>query len=185
MDKALPIRLLALDVDGVLTSGEIIYAESGDELKLFNILDGCGIAVARHAGLSIAIITGRTSQPVRRRAAELGIEYTLVGCRDKGAAVRDLVARLGISREEVAFVGDDLNDLLAFRECGWKVAVDNACEDVKSEADYVTSRRGGEGAVREIIELILRTQGKWSSAVQDYLKALEATDAGPDNPAHQ
>jgi 3-deoxy-D-manno-octulosonate 8-phosphate phosphatase (KDO 8-P phosphatase) len=185
MEKALPIRLLAMDVDGVLTGGEVMYSNSGEELKVFNILDGCGIVVARHAGLMTAIITGRESSAVERRAFELRIDYPITGCRDKGAAIRDLFLRAGVHAEEVAFVGDDLNDILAFQECGWKVAVSDACDDLKAQADYITKRRGGDGAVREIIELILKAQGKWADAVDAYLNALKEADAGPHHPAHQ
>lgn len=185
MEKTLPIRLLAMDVDGVLTGGEVIYGASGEELKVFNILDGCGIAVSRYAGLVTALITGRRSQAVERRASELGVTYLVTGCRDKSAALRDLQAEAGISREQIAFIGDDINDIPAFRECGWKVAVPNACDDLKAQADYITTARGGQGAVREVIELILRSQDKWASAVEAYLKTLEQTDAGPDNPPHQ
>ncbi len=185
MDKALPIRLLAMDVDGVLTRGEVIYSDLGDELKVFNILDGCGIAVSRHAGLKTALITGRKSEAVARRAKELRIDHLITGCRDKGAALQDLMRREGLRAEEVAFVGDDINDILAFRECGWKVAVNNACDDLKARADYITSRTGGDGAIREVIELILKAQGRWAAAVDSYLKALEGADAGPDHPAHQ
>ena len=185
MEKTLHIRLLAMDVDGVLTRGDVVYSNSGDEHKVFNIQDGCGIAVARHAGLMTAFITGRESPAVERRARELCVDYPITGCRDKGAAIRDLLLRAGLRIEEVAFVGDDINDILAFRECGWKVAVNNACEDLKAQADHITEHRGGNGAVREVIEMILKAQGKWAAAVDAYLKALEEADAGPDYPAHQ
>ncbi|HUV05713.1 MAG TPA: HAD hydrolase family protein [Armatimonadota bacterium] len=172
-EAARSIRLLAMDVDGVLTSGDVIYLDAGAEIKVFNIQDGLGISAARHAGLGIAVITGRASQAVERRASELGVIHVRQGCRDKGAALRQLMAETGLRREEVAFIGDDLNDIPAFRECGWKVAVSNASQDLKVLADHVTERQGGHGAVREVIELILQCQGKWTRAVEEYLRDLE------------
>ena len=167
------IRLLAMDVDGVLTKGDIIYSDAGAEIKVFNIQDGLGISAAHHAGLMTAVITGRMSPAVQRRASELGVTHVRQGCRDKGAAIRQLLAETGLRREEAAFIGDDINDIPAFRECGWKVAVSNASRDLKALADYVTERQGGDGAVREVIELILESQGKWTPAVDEFLRDLE------------
>jgi len=175
MEKAKSIRLLAMDVDGVLTNGDIIYSDDGTELKIFNNLDGQGLAIANFGGLMTAIITGRASPAVQRRAEELGITFVCQGCRDKGAVLRRLMTETGIQREEIAFIGDDLNDLLAFRECGWSVAVKNACADVRHAADHVTQREGGKGAVREVVEIILESQGKWASAVAAFLRHLEQT----------
>ena len=172
-EKAQNIRLLAMDVDGVLTAGGIIYSDSGEELKVFNILDGLGLVAAVKSGLKTAIITGRTSGAVERRANELQVTYLVQGCRNKGAAVRRLMEETGLTREQVAFVGDDLNDALAFREAGWRVAVRNASKDMKAQADYVTKQRGGEGALREVVELILESQGKWADAVQNFISDLE------------
>jgi 3-deoxy-D-manno-octulosonate 8-phosphate phosphatase (KDO 8-P phosphatase) len=173
MEKAKLIRLLAMDVDGVLTNGDIIYSDDGSEIKVFNNLDGQGITIAKQAGLMTAIVTGRASPVVQRRAEELGVTYICQGCRDKGAVLRRLIAENNLRREEVAFIGDDINDLLAFRECGWSIAVKNACADVKRVADHITEREGGHGAVREIIELILKVQGRWTSAVDAYLLSLK------------
>lgn len=176
MEEARSIRLLAMDVDGVLTNGDIIYSNTGEELKVFNVLDGLGIAVARHAGLMTAMVSGRTSPAVERRAEELGITHVYLGCPDKGAAMRELLAKTGLRRDEIAFVGDDVNDIPAFRECGWKIAVSSASRDVKAHADYITQQPGGGGAVREVIELILESQGKWTAAVEEYLRHLEQTE---------
>jgi 3-deoxy-D-manno-octulosonate 8-phosphate phosphatase (KDO 8-P phosphatase) len=162
-----------MDVDGTLTRGDITYSELGDEIKTFNILDGFGIAVCRHAGLTTAIVTGRTSQAVERRSRELRVNVVCQKCRDKGAALRRLREEQGLEREEIAFVGDDINDILAFRESGFRFAVRNACVDLASQADYITERSGGDGAVREVIELILRSQGKWDAAVESFLRSLE------------
>ena len=167
------IKLLAMDVDGVLTRGDVIFSDDGEEIKVFNIQDGLGIAVAKHGGLATAIISGRASSAVQRRATELGVTYVRQGCRDKGAAIRELLEETGLKRNEIAFIGDDINDLLAFSECSWKVATANACKDIKAHADHMTERSGGDGAVREVIELILETQGKWKTAVEEYLHHLE------------
>lgn len=185
MEQLQSVCMIAMDVDGVLTNGEIVYGAEGEELKAFNILDGCGIAVAREAGLMTAFVTGRTSAAVERRASELGVTSLVAGCRDKGAAILDLAKKHGISPKEIAFIGDDLNDLLAFRRCACRIAVNNACDDLKAEADHVTALCGGSGAVREAIEWILKAQGKWADAVAAYLRSLEQTDAGSNHPSHQ
>ena len=174
-EKAKEISLLAMDVDGVLTGGEIAYTENGDEIKTFNILDGQGIVIGRHAGLLTAIISGRQSHAVQRRAQELGVTYVCLGCRDKSVALKEIIAKLGLRRERVAFVGDDVVDQPAFDECGFKVAVANASKDLKAQADYVTEKPGGQGAIREVIELILESQGKWAKAVEEYIH-LEQTE---------
>ncbi len=122
------------------------------------------------------MISGRTSSAVQRRAEELGFTHAYLGCPDKGAAMRELLAKTGLRREETAFVGDDVNDVPAFRECGWKIAVSTASEHLKARADYVTQRPGGGGAVREVVELILESQGKWTDAVEEYLRHLEQTE---------
>ncbi len=187
-ERVQKIRLIAMDVDGVLTQGEITYSSSGDEMKSFCIKDGPALKAARVAGLHVAVITGRKSAALERRMRELGIENLDMACRDKGAAIRDLLSRLGLHKEEAAFIGDDLIDIPAFRECGYRVAVGDACEDLKAEADYVTEALGGRGAVREAIEMILKAQGKWASAVdsllQHYQRPVEA-NAESDNPSHQ
>ena len=175
-EAARQIRLLVMDVDGVLTNGEIIYSESGEEVKVFSILDGLGIVASQKVGLLTAIITGRITAAVQRRASELGITHVCQGCQDKSVAMKALIKELGLRKEEVAYVGDDLNDIPAFREAGWKIAVSNASNDLKALADYVTQERGGRGAVREVIEIILQSQGKWTSAVEKYLKYLEQSE---------
>lgn len=173
IEKARSIRLLAMDVDGVLTSGEVIYSDAGEETKVFVISDGLGISVAHHAGLMTALVTGRVSPVIERRASELGITHVCQGCRDKGDAMRRLMSELRLRPDEVAFIGDDINDIPAFKEAGWKIAVSNASKDLKAQADHVTERPGGHGAVREVIELILESQGKWAAAVAAYLRYLE------------
>ncbi|NLC57617.1 MAG: HAD-IIIA family hydrolase [Armatimonadetes bacterium] len=169
MRQALAIRLLAMDVDGVLTDGVLYLGRSGEELKAFHVHDGLGLALARGAGLQVAFVTGRSSEAVRRRAGELGVEHLLEGVRHKGEALRDLARRLELPREAVAFVGDDLNDLPAFAACGLPIAVADAPARVRAAAAWVTQARGGRGAVREVVEGILAVQGRLDDAVARYL----------------
>ena len=169
-DRLQRIKLIAMDVDGVLTKGEIMYTSSGDEVKTFNIKDGVALNAARRVGLHIAVITGRTSPALERRVNELKIAEVDMACDDKGAAIRDLLRRLELNPEEAAFIGDDLIDIPAFRECGFRIAVGDACEDLKAEADLVTQAAGGCGAVREAVETILKAQGKWEAAVESTLQ---------------
>lgn len=176
LNKISSIQLVAMDVDGVLTDGRIIYSGSGEELKAFDIQDGLGIVVAGLAGLEIGIVTGRVSPAVERRAQELNIPHVYQGCLDKRKAIRSLLAKTGLSREQAAFIGDDINDVPAFEECGFRIAVSTACQEVKAMADYVTRRPGGRGAVREALELILDKQGKWDSAIQQFLRKVEESE---------
>jgi len=155
------IRLLILDVDGVLTDGTIHLREAGDYAKAFHVRDGWAIKEwIRHGG-QIALISGRNSPEVRNRAKELGIEWVRQGVMEKGPAFREVVASVGVAAEQAAFVGDDVPDLDAMRLCGFAVAVADASHAVKRRADYVTRAPGGHGAVAEIIELLLRKQGEW------------------------
>lgn len=168
--RARRVRLLVLDVDGVLTNGQIIYGSGGLELKVFHAQDGLGVSVARRAGLATAIITGRESEMVQRRGSELKMVDVYQKALDKVASLRDLCARHSLSLAETGYVGDDLNDLPAMRLVGFAAAVANAVPEVKRHAHYVASREGGRGAVREIIEFILRAQGKWDTVVAQYLQ---------------
>ncbi|MDO4921744.1 MAG: HAD-IIIA family hydrolase [Phascolarctobacterium sp.] len=162
------IRLLALDVDGVLTDGTINIGDDGEAFKSFNAKDGLGISCALRSGLQIALITGRKSPIVHRRAEELGITLMCEGVRDKYTALTMLYRSLGLQQEEVAYMGDDLNDLPAFKAAGLAFAPDDGVGEVCGAADHITFYPGGKGAVREIIELILRAQGKWNSLVDSY-----------------
>ena len=167
MDLALT-TLLILDVDGVLTDGRLTYMRAGaDNPKTFFVQDGYAIKLWQRCGGGVAIISGRESRPVSRRAKELGIEHVHLGVHDKIRAYEEVLAAVGCSDEAVAYVGDDLPDLAPMRRCGFAVAVANAVGEVKRVADYITRRPGGAGAVAEVIELLLRKQGKWSQAVAD------------------
>ena len=165
------ICLLALDVDGVLTDGSINMGAQGELFKSFYAQDGLGISVALRNGLQIAIITGRKSEIIHRRAQELGIQMVQEGVKDKYLALEQLQNQLGLSRGQVAYMGDDLNDLPAFRAAGVTFAPADAVEEVREAASCVTEAAGGRGAVREAIAMILRAQNKWQQIVNAYLNA--------------
>lgn len=162
------IKLLALDVDGVLTDGTINVAGSGEIFKGFNAKDGLGISCAIRSGVQAAIITGRKSDIIHRRAAELGITIICEGVHDKNAALAKLTDELGLKRENVAYIGDDLNDLSAFAAAGVSMAPCDAAGEVLTAADVVLTKAGGCGAVREAVEMILKAQGKWDAIVSSY-----------------
>ena len=171
-ERLAKVQLLVLDVDGVLTQGEIVYTDGGAEAKAFDVKDGLGIRVAGDAGLEIALMTGRASPMVQRRARDLRIAHVLQRVGDKGAALRKLAEEKGIPVERVAFMGDDLNDLGAMRLAGVSIAPADAVEEIRAAADLVTDAPGGRGAAREAVEAVLRAQGKWESAVSGYLAGL-------------
>lgn len=162
-DLAGSIRLLCLDVDGVLTDGRIMLDSSGQEIKAFHVRDGLGIKLWQQAGHAVAIITSRSSPAVTHRAAELGIEHVFQGCRDKHQALEELLGRLGISHGETAAMGDDLPDLPVLSSVGLPIAVSDAAPEVREAAKWITSTPGGHGAVRECIEKLLQHQGHWEN----------------------
>jgi 3-deoxy-D-manno-octulosonate 8-phosphate phosphatase (KDO 8-P phosphatase) len=163
------IKLLVLDVDGVLTDGTVIINADGSESKFFHTLDGHGIRMWRRSGLEVAIISGRESEPTQRRAAQLGIEHVFQDCHFKLPVIEELLGRLNMTPEQVAYVGDDLMDLPVIRYVGFGVAVADAVDEVKQHADYVTTKSGGKGAVRETIEHILKGTDKWDKLMERYL----------------
>jgi 3-deoxy-D-manno-octulosonate 8-phosphate phosphatase (KDO 8-P phosphatase) len=169
--RAKKIRVLLMDVDGVLTDGRVWLLSHRDgtagELKGFSAYDGAGLKVARAAGLHTGVITGRESAAVAQRARECEIEFVYQGRAVKLAAYDGILRATGARDDEVAYVGDDLPDLPLLRRAGLAVAVANASLEVKRMAHYVTARSGGAGAVREVIELILKAQGKWEAASRD------------------
>jgi 3-deoxy-D-manno-octulosonate 8-phosphate phosphatase (KDO 8-P phosphatase) len=162
------IELLVLDVDGVLTDGGLIVHADGTESKRFHTLDGHGIRLWIRAGLTVALLSGRRSAPVAKRAAELGIQHVLEDCHFKRPALEQLLASLNLRAEQVAYVGDDLPDMPVLQFVGFAAAVANAVDEVKSCAHYVTTRPGGSGAVREVIEHILKGSGRWEPLMQRY-----------------
>jgi YrbI family 3-deoxy-D-manno-octulosonate 8-phosphate phosphatase len=164
-DLCHPIRLILSDVDGVLTNGGLIFSDEGSELKQFHIRDGMGIRLWQRAGHSFGIITGRTSRIVKTRAAELGIEILRQGRDDKLPVLLEVLRQLGVAADETCYIGDDLPDLAAVRQVGLGVAVADAADELRAAADYVTQLPGGRGAVREVVEIILKSQGRWNDAV--------------------
>ena len=162
------IKLLVLDVDGVLTEGGLIINADGSESKCFNTLDGHGIRMWRRAGLKVAFLSGRKSESTKHRAEQLETDYCLQDCHNKLSGLEKLVEQTGISAKEVAYVGDDLPDLPAMKAAGFSAAVANAVDEVKDPADYVTAREGGCGAVREVIEYILKNADRWQQVSERY-----------------
>jgi len=167
--KVTPISLLVLDVDGVLTDGHLTVYGDGSESKAFHTHDGHGLRLWQRAGLKVAVISGRRSDPTQRRAEQLDIPYVFQDCHFKLPTLKELLAELSLAPEQVAYIGDDLPDLPVIRFVGFGVAVANAIAEVKAEADYVTARSGGDGAVREVVELILKGSGRWQPLMERYL----------------
>jgi YrbI family 3-deoxy-D-manno-octulosonate 8-phosphate phosphatase len=166
--RAKAIRLLISDVDGVLTDGHLEFDDQGGEHKQYHIRDGLGIKLWQQAGHRFGIVTGRNSVTVARRAAELGVSIVRQGVEDKLAAINDLVKELNVAPHEIAYIGDDLPDLPAIRFVGLGVAVADASADVRDAALWVTKAGGGHGAVRELIETILKVQGRWGKLLGAY-----------------
>ena len=169
-EAASQVRLLILDVDGVLTDGGLQFDNRGEEYKTFNSLDGHGIRMALDAGLEVSVITGRDSAIVRHRMRDLGVERLYQGCRDKREAFDDLLRQTGLEAVQCAYVGDDLPDLPIMRRVGFAVAVQNAHEFVRHNCDWVTTRPGGKGAVREVVDFILEAQSLLDRIHRGYLE---------------
>lgn len=162
------IRLLLLDVDGVMTDGRIIYDDRGGETKAFDVKDGHGIKLLQRAGIRVGIITGRQSPVVDRRAAELGIDLVYQGAKDKLVPFREVLHKTGLDCAAVAYVGDDLVDLPILRQVGFAATVADAHDEVRPHVHYVTTRPGGHGAVREICDLLLKETGRWATVTARY-----------------
>jgi 3-deoxy-D-manno-octulosonate 8-phosphate phosphatase (KDO 8-P phosphatase) len=160
------LQLLALDVDGVLSDGRLYYTDQGEEFKSFNIRDGLGIKLLQRAGITVAIITGRTSAMVTRRAAELGIAHVVQGREDKLEALQDLCGNLKIDLSNVAYMGDDLPDRKAIMAVGLGATVADAASDVAAIADWQSRLPGGQGAVRELAEAWLRSLDLWDALIE-------------------
>jgi 3-deoxy-D-manno-octulosonate 8-phosphate phosphatase (KDO 8-P phosphatase) len=167
------VSLMILDVDGTLTDGTLAYSDNGVQTKAFHVADGLGIVMAQVAGLKIAVISGRASRAVETRLAELKVSDVVQNCGDKAAAVRALLAQYDFSPDQAAYLGDDINDLPAFEAVGVKIAVANASDMLKAQADWITPRPGGFGAVRDAVEEILRRQERLDEAVQAYLENVK------------
>lgn len=174
------IRLLAMDIDGTLTAGGLVF-NGGLQLKEFNVYDGLGIRLAMMNGLQIAWITGNVSDTVTDRARSLGVTQVCQGVQNKARAIYQLAQRYHIDTQQIAYIGDDLNDYPAYQAAGFRFAVANAVEEIKHISDYVTTKAGGEGAVREAIEAIFKAKGIWEDVVAGYIESLEAGEASADS----
>jgi 3-deoxy-D-manno-octulosonate 8-phosphate phosphatase (KDO 8-P phosphatase) len=160
------IQMVLLDVDGVLTSGEIIYSDSGEQIKIFNVKDGLGIRLLKKAGIQVGIITGRRGKALQHRCDNLGIDLIFDGIRDKEKTLDDISAKTGVPYASMAFIGDDLPDVPVMKKVGLAVAVGDASETVRQHAHMITRAHGGKGAVREVCESILIAQGLWDDLIQ-------------------
>ena len=162
------IRLVIFDVDGVLTDGRIVYDSRGTDLKFFDVADGLGMALLDKAGIDTVMMTAKGSRVVSRRAKDFNIKAVYQDCRDKLATFEKIQARFKIKPEEVCFVGDDLVDLPVLKRVGFAVSVPNAVDEAREVSHYITKKPGGRGAVREICDMILKTQGKWEEVIARY-----------------
>jgi 3-deoxy-D-manno-octulosonate 8-phosphate phosphatase (KDO 8-P phosphatase) len=171
LELACHIRLLVLDVDGVMSDGKLYFTDQGVELKAFNSLDGQGIKMLQRSGVKVAIITGRQSSIVAKRAQDLNIESLIQGREDKLVALSEMIARMDLHLHQVAYMGDDLPDLPAIRKVGLGITVPNASPELKQHVAFCTRRQGGDGAVREVCELLMQAQNTWSEQLAVYLKS--------------
>ncbi|MBI4435911.1 MAG: HAD hydrolase family protein [Candidatus Omnitrophica bacterium] len=167
-ERAQKVKLLILDVDGVLTDGRIIYGDAGDELKCFDVQDGFGIYLLSKAGIKTVIITAKKSPVVQRRARDSHVSKVYQNALDKWKVYQKVKRKFRVTDEEVCFIGDDLLDLPILVEAGLPVSVPNAVEEVRTRSGYVTQRKGGRGAVREVVDLILKSQEKYDALVAEY-----------------
>jgi 3-deoxy-D-manno-octulosonate 8-phosphate phosphatase (KDO 8-P phosphatase) len=168
-EQAAHLRLMGFDVDGVLTDGKLYFTPNGEEIKVFSCLDGHGLKMLQEAGVEVAIITGRTSEMLTRRAAELGIRHVFQGVSDKRAIMRDLRVTLDLDSDHCGYMGDDIVDLPVLRACGFSATVADGHAFVQQNVDYVATKGGGAGAVREVCEFILASQGKLDAMLNEYL----------------
>lgn len=167
-EKATRVELLLLDCDGVLTDGGVILGSGGAEFKRFDIQDGMGISLAREAGLKVGILTGRVSDAVRLRSSELRLDEVVQGSKDKIASLDEICQRHELARDQVAYMGDDLQDLEVLLACGLAFAPANARPEVRARVAMVTQARGGMGAVREVVEALLQAKGLWHGLLEKY-----------------
>ena len=170
LERARRVKLLITDIDGVMTDGRIVYSVYGDELKFFDVTDGFGISLLNGVGIKTVIITAKRSRIVKIRARDLKVARAYAGFLDKRIPFDDVLKRFKIPAEEICFIGDDLMDISVLKRVGFAVSVPNGMEEVKAIAHHITSRSGGRGAVREICELILKSQDKWDEATSRYFE---------------
>ncbi|KPK97068.1 MAG: hypothetical protein AMJ95_11110 [Omnitrophica WOR_2 bacterium SM23_72] len=167
-EKASKIKLLLLDVDGVLTDGRIIYDSRGRDMKFFDVHDGFGVYILRKVGIKTVLITAKSSRSIRPRARDMRVEEVFANITPKSLVLDKILKKYKVDIHEVCFVGDDLVDLCLMKRVGFPVAVFNAAPEIKQAASYITMRSGGRGAVREVAELILKSQGKWEEVIRSY-----------------
>jgi 3-deoxy-D-manno-octulosonate 8-phosphate phosphatase (KDO 8-P phosphatase) len=165
-ERARKVKLLLLDVDGVLTDGKIVYDSAGRDLKFFDCHDGMGIHLLKCAGIPTILVTAKSSKAIRPRARDMQVDKVFEGVSPKSAVLEGLLKKYALSKDEICFVGDDLVDLCLMRRVGFPVAVFNAAAEVKNAASYITVREGGKGAVREVAELILKSKGQWQGIIK-------------------
>ena len=170
VERARRVKLLVVDIDGVMTDGRIVYSIYGDELKFFDVTDGFGISLLNKVGIKTAIITAKKSRIVKMRARDLKIAKAYQGFIDKLIPFDKLLEDFKISTEDICFIGDDLPDMPVLRRVGFAVSVPNALDEVKAIAHYITSKAGGRGAVREVCDILLKAQDKWDEATAKYFK---------------
>ncbi len=169
LEQARHIQALVLDVDGILSDGFVTLTNTGDEIKSFDIRDGLGMKLVQKAGLKVIIITGRKSNIVEKRMSDLGVDLVYQGREDKGVALTEACAKLGLTPEDCLYMGDDWPDLSAFAIAGMKVTVPNGHVEVRRRADLVTQAMGGRGAVREVCDMLLMSKGVYQSLLEQYL----------------
>lgn len=170
--KAKTIKLLLLDVDGVLTDGKLYFSNEGHEMKAFNTLDGHGIKMLRKSGVEVGIITGRTSKLVEKRAGDLGIHLLIQGREDKYKALMDMLEAFPCPLENIAFMGDDYPDLAVMTKVGLSLCVKNAHAEVAGRSDWQSRNNGGEGAVREACDMLMKAQGTFDLALEKYIDGI-------------
>lgn len=168
LNKAKRVKLLLLDVDGVLTDGRIIYDSSGRDMKFFDVHDGLGVYLLKKAGIPTILITAKGSGAIKPRAADMRVDKVFANISPKTAVLDKIMKKYKVSAEEICFAGDDLVDLCLLKRVGLPVAVCNAAAEIKEAASYITSKPGGRGAVREIAELLLKSQGRWQETIAPY-----------------
>jgi len=168
IEKAKKIKILLLDVDGVLTDGRIIYDSSGRDVKFFDVHDGMGVHCLKKAGIKTILITAKGSRAVFPRARDMQVEAVYENISPKTKAMDKIIKKYGLQPQEICFVGDDLVDLCLMKRVGLPIAVFNACPEIKQAASYITLKHGGKGAVREVAELILKSQGSWGKILEHY-----------------
>ena len=167
-EKLKDIQLLLLDVDGVLTDGSIIYSDEDSETKVFNVKDGFGLKLVMAAGIKVGLVTGRTSKALHRRCRDLGIRYIYDGVQQKAQLLDKIVTEIGVGADNTAFIGDDLPDLPLMRCIGLPIAVADAHEMVREYSDWITSAPGGQGAVREVCDALLKARGGWEKLMEQF-----------------